>query len=282
MAQTALRIPQMLEFQRFLEGLSLFARANTFLGRQENRTDKPCRAAQQHLAPARQPIRPKNAFFFKKGLYAQPAFQTVCIPLQSKCCQLKISTTAFGNGVVQHNPGGYRIIRPKGKLGKIIRRYDPGVFLDLYHDASRARFQSARLDIFPVFIIFQDNSLLDMTYHPTWESFFFEPLGFQVAPGDYFFHRFEIRYRTDASKKLSADLKYYGGEYYDGGLDEWSASLRVAPSPKIALTGSYELNRTRDLGIERTTTDIAIYTAGLRLAHNPRLQASLFYQYKRP
>ena len=74
-------------------------------------------------------------------------------------------------------------------------------------------------------------SLLDMTYHPTWESFFFEPLGFQVAPGDYFFHRFEIRYRTDASKKLSADLKYYGGEYYDGGLDEWSASLRVAPSP---------------------------------------------------
>ncbi len=185
----------------------------------------------------------------------------------------------FGNDVVQHNPGGYRIFRPKGKLGKIIRRYDPGVFLDYYHDAGRGHFQSARLDIFPVFIIFQDGSLLDMTYHPTWESFFFEPLGFQVQPGDYFFHRFEIRYRTDASKKVSADVKYYGGEYYDGGLDEWSALLRVAPSPKIALTGSYELNRIRNLGIERTTTDIAIYTAGLRLAHNPRLQASVFYQY---
>jgi hypothetical protein len=185
----------------------------------------------------------------------------------------------FANDVVQHNPGGYRILRPTGKLSKIVRRYDPGVFLDIYHDASRGRFQSARLDIFPVFIIFQDNSLLDMTYHPTWESFFFEPLSIQVAPGHYFFHRFEIRYRTDASKKISADVKYYGGEYYDGALDEWSASLRLAPSPKIALTGSYELNRIRDLGIERTTKDIAIYTAGLRLAHNPRLQASLFYQY---
>lgn len=185
----------------------------------------------------------------------------------------------FGNDVVHHNPGGYRIIRPKGKLGRVIRRYDPGMFLNYYHDASRGQFQSAQLDIFPVFIIFQDNGLLDMTWHPTWESFFFEPLGFRVEPGDYFFQRFEIRYRSDASKKLSADVKYYGGEYYDGSLDEWSATLRLAPSPKIALTVSCELNRIRDLGLENTTADIAIYTAGLRLAHNPRLQASFFYQY---
>lgn len=185
----------------------------------------------------------------------------------------------FGNDVVQHNPGGYHIFRPKGKLGKLIRRYDPGVFLDIYHDASRGRFQSARLDIFPVFIIFQDNSLLDMTYHPTWERFFFEPLGFGVQPGNYFFNRYEIRYRTNASRKLSADVKFYGGEYYDGHLNEWTASVRLAPSPKVALSGSYELNQIRQLGMERATTDIAIYTAGLRLAHNPRLQASVFYQY---
>lgn len=185
----------------------------------------------------------------------------------------------FANNTIHHNPGGYRIIRPKGKLGKIIRRYDPGVFVNYYQNANNLKFQSAQLDIFPVYIIFADNALLDMTWHPTWESFFFQPLGFQVTPADYFFHRFEIRYRTDASKKLSADVNYIGGGYYDGKLDEWSALLRIAPSPKIAFTAEYQLNRIRNLGPADVNEDIALYTFGLRMAANPRMQLSAFYQY---
>lgn len=185
----------------------------------------------------------------------------------------------FANNTIHHNPGGYRIIRPKGRLGKIIRRFDPGFFVNLYQNADNLRFQSAQLDIFPVFIVFSDNSLLDVTWHPTWESFFFEPLGFSVTPGDYFFHRFEIRYRTDASRKLSADLKFFGGEYYDGHLDEWSALVRVAPSPKIAFTAECQLNRIRDLGPARVNENIGLYTLGLRVAADPRIQVSAFYQY---
>jgi hypothetical protein len=185
----------------------------------------------------------------------------------------------FAQNTVHHNPGGYRIWRPKGKLGKWIRRWDPGIFVNYYHNASDFRFQSAQLDIFPVFIIFQDNALLDITYHPTWESFFFSPLGIEVAPDDYFFHRLEIRYRTDASKKISADVRCVTGEYYDGRLNEWSALLRIAPSPQIAFTAEYGLNQVRDLGINETTEDIALITGGLRMAANPRLQLSAFYQY---
>jgi hypothetical protein len=185
----------------------------------------------------------------------------------------------FANNTIQHNPGGYRIIRPKGKLGKIIRRFDPGVFVNYYQNANNLKFQSAQLDIFPVYIVFADNALLDMTWHPTWESFFFQPLGFQVTADDYFFHRFEIRYRTDASKKLSADINYIGGGYYDGKLDEWSALVRIAPSPKIAFTAEYQLNKIRDLGPADINEDIALYTFGLRMAANPRMQVSAFYQY---
>jgi Domain of unknown function (DUF5916)/Carbohydrate family 9 binding domain-like len=185
----------------------------------------------------------------------------------------------FANNTIHHNPGGYHIWRPKGKLGKIIRRWDPGVFVNYYQNADNLAFQSAQLDIFPVYIVFQDNSLLDVTYHPTWENFFFSPLGFEVKPDNYFFNRFEIRYRTDASKKISGDISFYGGKYYDGSLDEWSANLRLAPSPKIALTGSYNLNRIRNLGTQKVNEDIAIYTVGCRLAANPRMQLSAFYQY---
>jgi hypothetical protein len=185
----------------------------------------------------------------------------------------------FANNTIHHNPGGYRIIRPKGKLGKVIRRFDPGFFVNYYQNANNLKFQSAQLDIFPVFIIFADNALLDMTWHPTWESFFFQPLGFSVTPDDYFFHRFEIRYRTDASKKISADVNYIGGGYYDGKLDEWSALVRIAPSPKIAFTAEYQLNKIRNLGPTDVNEDIALYTFGLRMAANPRMQVSAFYQY---
>jgi Domain of unknown function (DUF5916)/Carbohydrate family 9 binding domain-like len=185
----------------------------------------------------------------------------------------------FANNTIHHNPGGYFIWRPKGKLGKLIRRWDPGAFVNYYHNANNFKFQSAQLDIFPVFIIFSDNALLDMTYHPTWESFFFSPLGFNVRPDNYFFNRVEVRYRTDASKKISADVKFYGGEYYDGRLDEWSALLRIAPSPRFAVTGEYQLNDIRNLGLANVTEKISLFTAGLRIAANPRLQLSAFYQY---
>jgi Domain of unknown function (DUF5916) len=185
----------------------------------------------------------------------------------------------FANNTMRHNPGGYYIWRPKGKLGKIIRRWEPGAFIDYYQNADNLKFQSAIMDIFPVYITFNDNSLLDITWHPTWESFFFSPLGFDVSPGHYFFNRYEIGYKTDASKKISADVNFYGGPYYDGALDTWTALLRIAPSPKIAFTGEFELNRVRDLGIAKVNEDIGLFTGGVRLAANPRLQLSAFYQY---
>jgi hypothetical protein len=185
----------------------------------------------------------------------------------------------FQNNVIQHRIGSYFIWRPKGKLQKLIRRLDPGVFADYYQNANNGKFQSATMDIFPIYAIFQDNSLLNVTYQPTWESFFFKPLGIEVSPKNYFFNRLFVRYRTNASKKISGDLKFVSGNYYDGSLNEFSAELRIAPSPKFAITGNCDLNRIRNLGIKKVNEDIALYTVGLRLAANPRMQLSAFYQY---
>lgn len=53
----------------------------------------------------------------------------------------------------------------------------------------------------------------------------------------------------------------------------------TAPSPQIAFTAEYQLNRIRSLNLADVNEDIELYTFGLRLAANPRMQMSAFCQY---
>lgn len=183
------------------------------------------------------------------------------------------------NDIVWHNPIALRIIRPKGKLGKIVRRFDPGVLANYYKDARSLRFQSADLDFFPFYTVFADNSVFNLSFMPTWEHFFFNPLGIAVAPGQYQYNRWLVRYNSDASKKLSASLRYEWGDYYNGSLKLWQAGLRLVPVPQVAFTFDFEQQQLRNLGINRVSRNNDLYTASLRLAWNPRLQATAFYQY---
>ncbi|TAF91126.1 MAG: hypothetical protein EAZ47_10340, partial [Bacteroidetes bacterium] len=47
----------------------------------------------------------------------------------------------FAQNTMHHNPGGYYIWRPKGKLGKLIRRWDPGAFINWYQTTSNLQTQ---------------------------------------------------------------------------------------------------------------------------------------------
>ncbi len=186
----------------------------------------------------------------------------------------------FANNTIHHNPGGYYIWRPKkGWLSKMIRRWDPGVFINYYQNASDLRFQSGDLYIFPVYVFFRDNSQLNYSLTPTWENFFFSPLGISVAPGKYFFTRHQVSYATDASRKISGNGSYTWGRYYDGRLQEINLSCRIAPDPKVAFTASYQLNRISNLGILKSSENISLWSLGCRLAANARMQLSSFYQY---
>lgn len=186
----------------------------------------------------------------------------------------------FTSNTFYNNGGGYYIWRPnKGLAAKLIRRWDPGVFVETYQDGKTLRFQNGNLYIFPVYIIFKDNSTLEYAIYPTWEQYFFSPLGFSVAPGKYYYTRQQLRYISDASKKISGGINYYWGKYYDGRLEEINLSMRIAPHPKINFTGSYQLNKIRSLGINQVDEDISLWTVGCRFAANPRIQFSGLYQY---
>ncbi|MCK0159998.1 DUF5916 domain-containing protein [Allomuricauda sp. F6463D] len=186
----------------------------------------------------------------------------------------------FQKDVMYHSPGGYAIIRPKSL--PFIRRWDPGAFLNYYHDFEDfGNFQQARLYIFPVFIWFKDNSFFEMSFTPTWQNinFDFAPLGLEIAEGNYRYTRFLLNYFTDQSKKISGSGSYDIGNFYNGSRNTLNLGMRYAPSPHIAFSANYERNNINSLGTLHQDLDTDLYSANLRLALNPRVQLSTFYQY---
>jgi hypothetical protein len=186
----------------------------------------------------------------------------------------------FANNVVHHNSGGYFIVRPK-KL-PWIRRWDPGFFVNYYHDFDDpGRLQELHFYIFPAWFFFTNGSFLEYAIFPTWQNVTsdFAPLGIALAQKEYFYVTQYVFYRTDASKKISGKIRIDFGDYYDGSRFATTLGARLAPSPHVALTCDYEHNRLRDVGIRREDLNTHLVTAGARLAWNADVQFAAFYQY---
>ena len=181
--------------------------------------------------------------------------------------------------LVNHNPGGYFILRPKGDF---IRRWDPGVFVNYNHDATDfSNFQQASLYIFPIFMWFKDDSFLEGSIIPSWQNinFNFAPLGIRIEEDNYFYNRYVLRFNTDQSKKWSISTSYNWGGFYNGRRQTVESNLRLAPNPYVAFTLDYSYERLRDLGLAEENLETHITTVGARFAANPRLQLSTFDQY---
>ena len=182
--------------------------------------------------------------------------------------------------VMQHSPGGYPILRPKWL--PFVRRWDPGVFFNYFHDFEDfGNFQQSNLYIFPIYTWFKDNSFLEASLTPTWQNinFNFAPLGLEIAEGRYSYTRYTLRYNSDRSKKFSGSIRYDFGNFYNGVRNSVIAGLRYAPVPHIAMNIDYENNNINGVGILSENLNTDLYTGTLRLALNPRVQLSTFYQY---
>jgi len=186
----------------------------------------------------------------------------------------------FQKDVMSHSPGGYAILRPKWL--PFVRRWDPGAFFTYNHDIENfGKFQQSSLYIFPIYLWFKDNSFLEFSFTPTWQNinFYFAPLGLEIERGNYRYTRFYAQYYSDQSKKISVSTSFDFGNFYNGTRSTFFAGLRFAPIPYLSFSANYEHNNINDLGILKEDLDTDLYTASLRLALNPRVQLSTFYQY---
>jgi hypothetical protein len=187
----------------------------------------------------------------------------------------------FANNTIKHNPGGYFIWRPKNKLGKYIRRWDPGAFVNWYQNSNNFKTQEVSLYIFPIYIITNTNAKIEYAITPSYQNlpFSFPILKSTIESGQYNFVRQMLRYETDASRKFSIQGKYEWGNYYNGKLKSLNVTSRFAPLPQVALTAGYEYNVFAKLGVTSDDFNTNLYSVGIRLAANPRMQVSSFYQY---
>lgn len=186
----------------------------------------------------------------------------------------------YQKNVIQHNPGGYYIFRPKNIPW--IRRFDPGVFFNYYHDASDpGNFQQANIYLFPIYLVFTDGSFLEYAIYPTWQNinFNFAPLGIAIAQDDYYYTRHQVTYNTDQSRKFSVSSKFSWGGFYNGSRITVNGGLRFAPIPHVAFTADYEYNKLNEIGESLEDLETHLTTFGARFALNPRVQLSAFYQY---
>ena len=187
----------------------------------------------------------------------------------------------YANNTIKHNLLSYYIWRPKGKLGKLMRRWDPGVSVNWFQNSTNLKTQELSFYVFPIYIITASNGQIEYSFTPTYQNFdfSFSILGRNIEKGNYNYVRQFVRYKTDASKKISLQGKYEWGNYYNGKLNSVDLSTRYAPIPHIALTASYQHNKFKNFGITGDNFETDLFTAGLRLAANPRIQFSGFYQY---
>jgi len=106
----------------------------------------------------------------------------------------------------------------------------------------------------------------------------FDPVpGVTIAPGRYSYWRPNLFYGTDKSRRTWASARVYTGGYYDRALDQVELRLFASPSPRAALGVNVEMNRFRGGGGATVVT--RLIAPELRLAVNPRLQLTAFYQY---
>ena len=184
------------------------------------------------------------------------------------------------SNVVATTPGFFFVLRKKW-LPKFIRGLEPGVFTEMYHNATTGQLQELQVSMNPIWIALQSGGFLGLFANPTFQRLDspFSPLGVNIDPGTYRYLRYNLIMGSDRSKKISYNLNAETGGYYNGHLDYLRMTVRASPIPHISLAATFETNRFREVGADRTTKTVQLWGIESRLALNPRLQLISFYQF---
>jgi hypothetical protein len=159
-----------------------------------------------------------------------------------------------------------------------LRRLFPYLATNVYHSAASGRLLETFTEAY-VDVLFNNGALI----YPDVQHFYQrldEPLqpvrGVRIPAGTYAYWRYNLYAYSDPSRSISVGTNLLTGGYFDRTLDEGTLHARVAPSPNVAVSVDYLLNRIRGTGPSVVTH---VVSPELRLALNPRLQFSGFSQY---
>lgn len=182
---------------------------------------------------------------------------------------------------VYTNPSVEFLIQ-KDWLPKKVWYLGPTVKADVFHQTSTGAFQESDLQITPVRIVFRNLSSIGFTVNPVRQSLqaSFSPLpDITFAVGDYSYLRYQVSGETNMSAPYSLQASASTGGYFDGQLNNVMATARVAPLPQVALSVTYTANWFTTSERPEAGAETHLIAPELRLALNPVIQLSTFYQY---
>lgn len=164
-------------------------------------------------------------------------------------------------------------------LKKQIRGFYPGVAMEVYHDLGTKKVTERQVFINPLWLSFHNNGYLGYSIYPTYQNLenTFSPLGIHIKSGQYNYSRQQLLFRTDPSKSISGNTNLTWGSYFDGNLTIQSYGLKISPIPHISVGGNFNRNVFTNVG-NTTQKEVNLYTIDTRLALNPRVQLTGFYQ----
>ncbi len=100
--------------------------------------------------------------------------------------------------------------------------------------------------------------------------------GVVIDPGSYHFIRYRLEWAMATKRKVSGQLTWWFGDFYDGKLDQIQARVQLRPSELVV----FDLNATRNVG-KMAAGDFEQQVYSLRAVANvsPDLQLTSFVQY---
>jgi hypothetical protein len=100
--------------------------------------------------------------------------------------------------------------------------------------------------------------------------------GVVIDPGSYHFTRYRVEWQMAAKRKVSGQLTWWFGDFYDGTLDQIQARVQIRPSELVI----FDLSATRNIGdMKAGEFDQQVYSLRAMANISPDLQLTSFVQY---
>lgn len=103
--------------------------------------------------------------------------------------------------------------------------------------------------------------------------------GVEIAPGQLDYWRSGLFLSTDQSARANLRINAATGDFFDGTLTRVTSTLRYAPDPRVSMAVDVDVSRLGRLGVRDTSLTTTLVAPEVRLALNPRLLFTSFYQY---
>lgn len=184
------------------------------------------------------------------------------------------------SGVIYNNLSFFPHIRGAW-LGKDIREFQPGIFIDIYQNTHGLRSQEQDYGFNTVTLNFNNGAhffiadILNIQNITTT----FTPVGATIMPGNYTFWQHTIDYSSDPSKHFSGEISTNFGHYFNGTQIEYSVNGRYTPDPHAVFFLNFDHNQFNRLGVNHQNITTRLIAAGTRIYWNPHLFFNGLLQY---